>query len=89
MVIVIQRLEDDQYRKELRATLGDERYRTAVTEQLLQEYQNDVFLQCVRWLDSVYGGGDRTRGLFSGLAKSTKISRGQRNQDLAVWYSEK
>jgi RNA polymerase sigma-70 factor (ECF subfamily) len=48
-------LEDDQYRKELRATLGDERYRMAVTEQLLQEYQNDVYLQCVRWLDPVYG----------------------------------
>lgn len=55
MVIVIQRLEDDLYRKKLRVTLGDDRYRMAVTERLLQEYQNDVYLQCVRWLDPDYG----------------------------------
>ncbi len=54
MMIATQQLEDDQYRKELRATLGDERYCTAVTEQLLHEYQNDIFRQCVSWVGSVY-----------------------------------
>ena len=42
-MIVIQQMADDQYRKKLRVTLGDERYRMAVTEQLLEDFHNDIY----------------------------------------------
>ncbi len=55
MRIDIEQLADDHYRKGLRDTLGDEDYRMAVINQLLQAYQDDVYVYCARWLDRASG----------------------------------